>query len=97
MIDPRAWQWVALASSALLLGACSLLLLLAWRRLGYALRGLQMTHADIRGLRQQVSNVIRMLQNAGFKVRPSRDWNDDERKTGVLGETSDTKWDWRAP
>lgn len=51
-----------------------------------ALRG------DVRGLRQQVANLIGMLLRAGFKPKgKSPDWSDDELETMLRGETSGTR------
>lgn len=51
-----------------------------------ALRG------DVRGLRQQVANLIGMLLRAGFKPKAkSQDWSDDELETMLRGETSGTR------
>lgn len=52
---------------------------------------------ELRGLRQQLGNMISMLLRAGFKRGPARDWSDDEAQTTVLGESTETKWDWRTP
>jgi hypothetical protein len=53
---------------------------------------------QIRGLRQQVSNAITMLLNAGFKLRKSRDWNDDMNQTSAREESPyDTQLDMRKP
>jgi hypothetical protein len=53
--------------------------------------------AEQRGMRQQLGNMISMLMRAGFKRGPARDWSDDEAQTTVLGESTETKWDWRTP
>lgn len=47
-------------------------------------------------LRIQMSNMIRMLLNAGFKVKRPIDWSDDEGDTRRL-DAFDTQWDWRKP
>lgn len=53
--------------------------------------------AEQRGMRQQLANLLGMLLRAGFKKGPARDWSDDEVQTTVLGEGTETKWDWRTP
>lgn len=53
--------------------------------------------ATQRAMRQQLANLLSMLLRAGFKRGPVRDWSDDQAQTSVLGESTETKWDWRVP
>lgn len=99
-MDPRL-TWTA---------ACVGLALLAWGSWSYyavwvELRRLRVLAtlesplaAQVRGLRQQVANVITMLRIAGFKMRRSNTgWDEADHDTIARGELSHTKFDWRTP
>lgn len=77
---------------ALLLAALSLLLV----SLSLTLRVLVRVDAIGQRVRQtwlQLSNVISMLSNSGFKVKKPRDWNDDFNETRLKDPDEDPR-DW---
>lgn len=97
------WCFAFAASLALLAIVLLLLVLLQGRRIGKRVSavGARIENAEtqLRALRLQVSNVVKMLLNAGFKVRKSFDWNDNEDDTRPLEAASpyDTQVDLRKP
>lgn len=76
--------------------ALTLLALTAWSFYSVWVE-LRAIRREFRGLRQQVANVIAMLQHAGFKSKRGKDWSDDGDKTVAAGLGTETKWDWRRP
>jgi hypothetical protein len=86
---------LSVALGALLLLAAALELATLWWALGRLRGRVEGLQRETRSLRQQVANVLTLLLNAGYKLRRRRDWSDDESKTQVRGDGTDTDWDWK--
>jgi hypothetical protein len=87
---PAELLWTAAAVALVLLASGAWAAYALWAEL----RG---TRAWMRKLHRQQANIVSMLLRAGFKMGPTRDWGDDGRRTSVMGESTETKWDWRTP